>query len=75
MASEMVERVESAIQHALVKHGIDAERLAFAALAALRDPTDAMLNVPFVWHAKADLWDSLANRRAFWQAMIDAALR
>lgn len=63
---EMVERVASAIADGLGRE-LDVERIARAAIAAMREPTDAMV-LAGVHH------DNMGDMAGRWQAMIAAAL-
>lgn len=70
--SEVVERVASAIEDAMVKappgHGVELY-LARAAIAAMREPTEAML-----WAGGGEIPNVGTDAAPVWRAMIEVAL-
>lgn len=79
--SEMVERVALALQQRAQERGIKpipgfvASHLAAAAIEAMREPTVAMIEAEPDGDGEFDKTNSAAHAKAFWQAMIDEALR
>jgi hypothetical protein len=75
--SEMVERVARAIEaksdYVISQH--HAKALARAAIEAMREPTAAMIEAEPDDDGEFNKTNSVAHARAFWQAMIDEALK
>ena len=71
--SEMVERVATAIRTMQTRPGgyTDVEDVARVAIAAMREPTEAM---EAAGDDKAEGWMSAAPAGPVWRAMCDAAL-
>lgn len=68
--SKMVERVQKAIESLTQHHtGSSSEALARAAMAAMREPTEAMVN------AGGEIENSNRVAVEIWQSMIDEALK
>lgn len=73
--SEMIERVARAIEQEIGPQDMDFAKIARAAVEAMREPTEAMLEVA------QDMYEPVGDRAMWppepkdaWPAMIDAAL-
>ncbi len=67
MANEMIEKVAKAIRDSFNSNDVDCYPIAKAAIAAMREPTEEMID--------AGAYDLNMKLQQQWQAMIDAALK